>query len=237
MPRPRKLRCVRRHPVEAFYKPQGVPMSRLKGVVLPVEGLEAIRLADAEGMEQNVAAQLMDVSRPTFSRILADARKIVAEAITKGWAIRIEGGAYRIKMDRGADLKKINEKREELAMEKIAVSCDGPNLDGPVESRFGRAAGFMIVETETLEFEYLDNGASQAMARGAGIQAAENVARSGAKAVLTGYVGPKAFQTLQAAGVRIGQNMENMTVREAVERYKTGQVDIAQEPNSMEHPS
>jgi len=223
--------------VQAFYKPQGVPMSRLKGVVLPVEGLEAIRLADAEGMEQNAAARLMDVSRPTFSRILADARRIVAEAITKGWAIRIEGGAYRIKTDRDVDLKKIDRKSEELTMEKIAVSCDGPGLDDLVESRFGRAAGFMIVDPETLEFEYLDNGASQAMARGAGIQAAENVARSGAKVVLTGYVGPKAFQTLQAAGVQIGQNMENLTVREAVERYKTGQIEIAEEPNSMGHPS
>ncbi len=237
MPRPRKLRCVRRQPVEAFYKPQGVPMSRLKGVVLPVEGLEAIRLADAEGMEQNAAARLMDVSRPTFSRIVADARRMVAEAITKGWAIRIEGGAYRIKKDREVDLKKINRKNEELTMGKIAVSCDGPGLDNPVESRFGRAAGFMIVDPETLEFEYLDNGSSQAMARGAGIQAAENVARSGAKVVLTGYVGPKAFQTLQAAGVRIGQNMENLTVRAAVEQYKTGQIEIAEEPNSMEHPS
>ncbi|MEA3232401.1 MAG: DUF134 domain-containing protein [Thermodesulfobacteriota bacterium] len=237
MPRPRKLRCVRRQPVEAFYKPQGVPMSRLKGVVLPVEGLESIRLADAEGMEQNAAARLMDVSRPTFSRILADARRMVAEAITKGWAIRIEGGAYRIKMDRDVGLKKIDRKSEELTMEKIAVSCEGPGLDNPVESRFGRAAGFMIVDPETLEFEYLDNGSSQAMARGAGIQAAENVARSGAKVVLTGYVGPKAFQTLQAAGVRIGQNMENLTVRAAVEQYKTGQIEIAEEPNSMEHPS
>ncbi len=237
MPRPRKLRCVRRQPVQVFYKPQGVPMSRLKGVVLPVEGLEAIRLADAEGMEQNAAARLMDVSRPTFSRILADARRMVAEAITKGWAIRIEGGAYRIKTDRDVDLKKMDRKSEELTMEKIAVSCDGPGLDDPVESRFGRAAGFMIVDPETLEFEYLDNGSSQAMARVAGIQAAENVARSGAKVVLTGYVGPKAFQTLQAAGVRIGQNMENLTVREAVEQYKTGQIEIAQEPNSMGHPS
>ena len=207
MVRPRKLRCVRRHPVAVFYKPQGVPMRQLNSVVLPVEGLEAIRLADAKGLEHEAAARLMDVSRPTFSRILSDARGILAEAITKGWAIRIEGGAYRIETDRDVNLKKIGRKSEELTMEKIAVSCGAPDLDDLVESRFGRAAGFMIVDPETLEFEYLDNGASQAMARGAGIQAAENVARSGAKMVLTGYVGPKAFQTLQAAGVRIGQNI------------------------------
>jgi len=237
MVRPRKLRCVRRHPVAAFYKPQGVPMSRLKGVVLPVEGLEAIRLADAEGLEHNAAAQLMDVSRPTFSRILNDARRIMAEAITKGWAIRIEGGAYRIETDKDVKPKKNDKKSEDLTMEKVAVSCEGPDLDERIDSRFGRAAGFMIVDSETFKFEYLDNGGSQAMARGAGIQAAENVARSGAKVVLTGYVGPKAFQTLQAAGVRIVQNLEDMTVREAVERYKTGQIEIAQEPNSPGHPS
>jgi len=119
----------------------------------------------------------------------------------------------------------------------VAVSSEGPGLDDRVDSRFGRAAGFMIVDPETLEFEYLDNGGSQAMARGAGIQAAENVARSGAKVVLTGYVGPKAFKTLQAVGVEIGQDVENMTVREAIALYKSGKVEIAREPNSMGHPS
>ena len=237
MVRPRKLRCVRRHPVAVFYKPQGVPMRQLNSVVLPVEGLEAIRLADAKGLAHEAAARLMDISRPTFSRILADARGIMAEAITKGWAIRIEGGAYRIEMDEKVNPINVNKKNEESTMEKIAVSCGAPDLNDQVESRFGRAAGFMIVDPDTLEFEYLDNGASQAMGRGAGIQAAENVARSGAKVVLTGYVGPKAFQTLQAAGFRIVQNLENLTVREAIERYKTGQIEVAQEPNSMGHPS
>jgi len=110
MPRPRKLRCVRRQPVAAFYKPRGVPMRQLKGVVLPLEGLESIRLADAEGMAHDAAARLMEVSRPTFSRILTDARKTMAQAITNGWAIRIEGGAYRMEMDKEAELKNIDQK-------------------------------------------------------------------------------------------------------------------------------
>jgi predicted Fe-Mo cluster-binding NifX family protein/predicted DNA-binding protein (UPF0251 family) len=220
-----------------YYKPQGIPMRQLKSAVLPVEGFEAIRLADAKGLAHEAAARLMDVSRPTFSRILSAARKTVAEAVTRGWAIRIDGGTYRMAKDDEALPVITANNREEPAMEKIAVSSEGPALDDRVDPRFGRAAGFMIVDSETMEFEYLDNGASQTMARGAGIQAAENVARSGAEVVLTGYVGPKAFQTLQAAGVRIGQDVGNLTVREAIERYKNGQVEVAQEPNSMGHPS
>jgi predicted Fe-Mo cluster-binding NifX family protein len=122
-------------------------------------------------------------------------------------------------------------------MEKIAISCEEPSLDAQVDPRFGRAAGFLIVDPNTMDFEYLDNGAAQTMARGAGIQAAETVVRSGANIVLTGYVGPKAFQSLSAAGIKIGQNLENMTVRQAVEQYKSGDIVIATQPNSRGHAS
>ena len=120
-------------------------------------------------------------------------------------------------------------------MGKIAVSCDEPSLEAPVDARFGRAAGFLIVDPETMEFVYQENGQAQAMARGAGIQAAETVIRAGAKVVLTGYVGPKAFQALQAGGVQIAQDLANMTVRQAVERYTSGTVTVADQPNSAAH--
>lgn len=116
-------------------------------------------------------------------------------------------------------------------MEKIAVSCEEPSLDSNVDPRFGRAAGFLIVDPDTLEFSYVDNGVSQAMSQGAGIQAAETVCRSGVKVVLTGYVGPKAFQALSAAGIKIGQNLEKMTVRQAIDKFKAGEVDMATAPN------
>jgi predicted Fe-Mo cluster-binding NifX family protein len=89
----------------------------------------------------------------------------------------------------------------------------------------------MIVDPEVMEFEYLDNGTSQALAQGAGIQAAELVAGSGASVVLTGFVGPKAFQALTAAGIKVAQNNEGLTVREAVERFKNGNVEMADRPN------
>ena len=96
MPRPRKCRRVGREPVHTFYKPQGVPLEGLTGVNLSVEGLEAIRLADADNMDQFEAAERMGVSRPTFSRILAEARRAVARALSNGWAIHIDGGSYEI---------------------------------------------------------------------------------------------------------------------------------------------
>jgi predicted Fe-Mo cluster-binding NifX family protein len=120
-------------------------------------------------------------------------------------------------------------------MTKIAVSSEGPSLDQAVDPRFGRAAGFMIVDPTDMSFEYLDNGSSQTMGQGAGIQAAEAVVRSGARVVLTGYVGPKAFHALQTAGVRIGQNLDDMKVGEAVQAYLDGRVNAAQNPNSGGH--
>jgi len=115
---------------------------------------------------------------------------------------------------------------------KIAVSSAKAGLDAPVDPRFGRCAGFMIVDPDSWSFEFIDNGNSQSLSRGAGIQAAENVARSGAACVLTGSVGPKAFQALTAAGIRVAQQMENMTVREAVSLYIAGKVELASQPNA-----
>ena len=116
-------------------------------------------------------------------------------------------------------------------MNRIAVTSEGPSLDDQVDPRFGRAAGFVVVDLETMDTQYIDNGQSQVMAQGAGIQATELVARAGVSCLLTGYVGPKAFKALSAAGIKVGQNLEGLTVRDAVERFKSDQVEIAQAAN------
>ena len=116
-------------------------------------------------------------------------------------------------------------------MPKVAVSSTGPGLDAPVDSRFGRAAGFVVVDTDTLAADFLDNDAAQAMGHGAGIQAAEALVRMGASVVLTGFVGPKAFQALAAAGIDVVENMAEMTVGEAVARYRRGQTSVSPRPN------
>ena len=90
MPRPRKHCRIGSRPLATFYKPQGIPLPRLEEVLLPAEGMEALRLVDAEGLSQEDAALWMGVSRPTVCRILGEARTQVARALARGWAIRIE---------------------------------------------------------------------------------------------------------------------------------------------------
>ncbi|WP_028574063.1 NifB/NifX family molybdenum-iron cluster-binding protein [Desulfonatronovibrio hydrogenovorans] len=116
-------------------------------------------------------------------------------------------------------------------MNKIAITSEGPTLKDRVDPRFGRAAGFIIIDPETEKHEYVDNGSSQTMAHGAGIQAAQQIADKGAAVLLTGYVGPKAFQALQSAGVKIVQHLDNMSVQEALDRYLAGGLDYADEAN------
>ncbi|SOB58812.1 conserved protein of unknown function [Pseudodesulfovibrio profundus] len=96
MGRKKIRRMIQREPGATFYKPQGIPMRLLEDITLTHEGFEAIRLADGEGLSQEEAARQMGVSRPTFGRILATARKAVAQALTRGWAIRIDGGHFKL---------------------------------------------------------------------------------------------------------------------------------------------
>lgn len=141
------------------------------------------------------------------------------------------GGKRRI---RGAGRQARNADQERMHMhnEIIAITSEGPALTDMVDPRFGRAAGFVVVDMATGQASYIDNGGSQAMAQGAGIQAAENVARAGAGTVLSGFVGPKAFQALQAAGIAVVQDVEGITVGEAVERYRRGELARASAPNA-----
>lgn len=105
---------------------------------------------------------------------------------------------------------------------KIAVSAVRGHLDASVDPRFGRCAYFLIVDTDTMAFEAIENAAATA-AGGAGVQAAQTVANAGAKAVVTGNVGPNAFQTLSSLGLRIYTGASG-TVRQAVEQFKKGEL-------------
>ena len=96
MPRPRCRRRVAGTPVAAAYKPAGVPMVDLEQVRLTLDELEALRLADMEGLYQADAAERMGVSRPTFGRIVGNARQKVACALVGGKALLIEGGAVEM---------------------------------------------------------------------------------------------------------------------------------------------
>jgi predicted DNA-binding protein (UPF0251 family) len=94
MPRPRKPRFVQGHPIVEAFVPSTTPPWGRKEAFLTIEGLEAIRLIDFQGMDQETAAKMMNVSRQTFGRILAEARAIVADALVMGKILRIEGGHF-----------------------------------------------------------------------------------------------------------------------------------------------
>ncbi|KAB1442795.1 NifB/NifX family molybdenum-iron cluster-binding protein [Pseudodesulfovibrio senegalensis] len=117
---------------------------------------------------------------------------------------------------------------------KIAISSTGPDLSGPMDARFGRATGFVIYDTETGEHEYVDNEQNLTLPQGAGIQSAQNVAATGAKAVITGHAGPKAFKALEHGGIAmyLGQGG---TVQEAVDAFKAGSLEVAQGPDKEGH--
>jgi predicted Fe-Mo cluster-binding NifX family protein len=104
---------------------------------------------------------------------------------------------------------------------KILITAQGPSLDSEVDARFGRGAFYLLVNTDNLEHVALDNESGRSATQGAGVQAAQRAAEAGAEALLTGHVGPKAHQTLTAAGIAIYSNVTG-TVREAVESFRQG---------------
>ena len=95
MPRPRKPRFVSGYPTLTAFIPEGVPVTG--EVSLSVEEFEAVRLSDFEGLDQESAANLMEVSRQTYGRILARARHCISEALITGKALKIEGGDYEFR--------------------------------------------------------------------------------------------------------------------------------------------
>jgi len=116
---------------------------------------------------------------------------------------------------------------------RVAVTATGPSLDAAVDPRFGRCACFLLVETDTMTFDVVENAGS-ALGGGAGIQAAQLMARRGARAVLTGNCGPNAHQTLGAAGIEVFVGCSG-TVSDVIERFTSGQLGAASSPNVGSH--
>jgi predicted Fe-Mo cluster-binding NifX family protein len=117
---------------------------------------------------------------------------------------------------------------------KIAVSATGPDPEASVDPRFGRAPYFLLVDLETQDWETVPNQPNLQAAQGAGIQAAALVASYQPAAVLTGHCGPKAFQTLVAAGIDVIVEVEG-PVREAVQNYQAGKLRPTAGPNAVAH--
>lgn len=116
---------------------------------------------------------------------------------------------------------------------KVCASAVASSLDAQVDPRFGRCPYLVIVDSETMQFEAIPNVASGAMG-GAGIQAAQTIASKGVKVLITGNVGPNAFQALSAAGIEIVIGASG-TVKEVVEKYKRAELKVTDAPTVRGH--
>lgn len=116
---------------------------------------------------------------------------------------------------------------------RVAVTSTGPDLNAQVDPRFGRCACFLFIDPDTMEFEAVENPNVSAMG-GAGIQSAQLVANKGAEVILTGSCGPNAFQTFQAAGVKVIVGVTGL-VSDAIRRFKSGELQPTPQPNVSSH--
>jgi len=112
---------------------------------------------------------------------------------------------------------------------KICVTSQGDNLESEVDPRFGRCGYFIVANSETMEFEAIENTNAQGMG-GVGIQSAQMISEKGVQAVITGNVGPNAFQTLNAAGIDVITGVSGK-VKDAIEKVKSGVLKPTGGPN------
>lgn len=227
-------------------------MADIDEVVLHHDELEAIRLKDLLGHSQEEAAKKMNVSQPTFHRLLLAAHEKIADAIINGKALRIEGGnvainesfippcgwrhmcGHRWRGNSGVSQSALETTSEQGGTMKIAITSVDGTIEGMVDERFGRARKFIIYESETKNYSVIDNSINKGAVQGAGIQSAQNVINSGAKIVITGHLGPNAYRVLQAAGISV-YTASNMTVAQAIEAYEQGRLQKLTGPDVGGH--
>ena len=114
---------------------------------------------------------------------------------------------------------------------KIAITSQGTSLDSEVDPRFGRARYILLVDSDTFDFEVIDNKDNFNAFKGAGIQAAQLVSEKGAEVLLTGYCGPNAFKAMKAANIGVANDTSG-TIKEAVKAYMDGKLPLADAANT-----
>jgi predicted DNA-binding protein (UPF0251 family)/predicted Fe-Mo cluster-binding NifX family protein len=228
-------------PHNLSFKPVGVKAENLEEVVLGNDELEAIRLKDLLGMSQGEAAREMQISQPTFHRLILTARQKVADAFVNGKAVRIDGGNINVEEDfsqpchwrkrwgckaKTACEDEVGETPGRVQggrLTTIAITSTDGTLDGMVDERFGRARKIILYHKENESFEVMDNTAQMNMPQGAGIETARIAAKSPAQVVISGHLGPNAFRILETARI-LAYSAPNMTVREALRKFEQGEL-------------
>jgi len=247
LPRESKCRRVAFLPPVKAYNPVGVPPAEMQEVVFKVEEIEAIRLKNHLNLEQEDCARMMEVSRPTFQRILTEAYAKVADAFTNGKAIRIEGGSYCLGhghcrrrerqldymegcrfYDSGLELNSVKQSNEINNL--IAVCAESSDLSSRVQERFGKCIHFWIWNPVSKTFSLLDIQKSN-IEQGQGTIGANALVQAGVKALIVNRIGPKAFLILQRANIAIYNGANEKIVSEAVQMLQNQQLNKLEAPN------
>lgn len=211
MPRPRQCRSVERPPSVKGFRPFGCGCARNRGTVtLQIDEYEAFRLIDREGLSQEEAAQKMQVSRPTLTRVYDRARKAIAEAIVDNKVLQIgEGdveyyGQWHSNKNNNTDI-----------MRKIAI----PTTDGKLFQHFGKASQFTFVSIE--EGKVINTETVVAPAHAHGV-APRFVIEHRATEVIAGGIGAMPVNMLTEAGVDVHIGAPALPIEEIIAKYLNG---------------
>jgi predicted DNA-binding protein (UPF0251 family)/predicted Fe-Mo cluster-binding NifX family protein len=204
MPRPVTGRQVGCPLAPLVFKPAGAPARDLEEVTLGLDGAEAIRLADLEGLYQDAAALRMGVSRQTFGRIVEAARRTVADAIINGKRLRIEGGEIIVRTEGTTTMK-------------IAVPVRGKEVD----SHFGHCEGFSVFTLDERKAIVAEELLASPAGCGCKSGVGATLAKMGVSHLVAGNMGEGAVRVLASHGIAVTRGAAG-DARAAVERFAAG---------------
>jgi len=193
MPRRRRCRYISKQPNICLYKPVSSTLREIDDVIIFIEEYEAMHLKDYLGLSQEECAKKMNISQPTFHRLIGSLRKKMSIAFIEGKAIKIEGGSFFMKSN-------FNKKKY-----KLAICSDSDSLDADVASRLARCNYFIIVEIENGKInkhEVISNPHIQ-IQRGAGVEVSQMLAKKNIELVICENFGPRALDVFKQFNIQV----------------------------------
>lgn len=246
MPRPPCCKQVRQLPGVRVFKPQGVPLTDLEVVHLQIEELEALRLAHAEQLYQEAAAQRLGTSRATFGRLLDEAHRKVTRALLEGLTLRIGGGSYHLAGERCPRCEghpnPLPPSAPGVPM-KIAV----PILDeNSISPHFGRCGAFLVFDTEDGRIRnrelrlnphghHAHAGQGHASGHGQHSHAGFLALLEDCGMVISAGMGPGALAALQSAGKRVLLVRPGQAPEAAVQAFLAGRLTESEQEVCSSH--
>ena len=221
MPRPCHCRRVSALPKNRCFKPNGIPLHELEEVVLSLDGLEALRLADFEDLNMDAAAARMGVSRHTFGRLLKRARRSVAQALVQGQALRIEGGVCAVDATAGG-AESEDAMPGGLVVAVPSIAPGGP--DAAPNAHFGRCQFYTLARVEDGKIGEVNIQPNPMHQGGDCAGPVQALLRLGVGALLAGGMGMRPLRALQEAGIAVYYNANLPTVADCLNAFAAGRL-------------